>query len=201
MYQALILDVGGVIFKEKSAVKNLLAPLLEGRARVSAKKLAENYDLYSTGMLTREGFWQNLGIENFSDIEKIFLDSFELNQGYYSFVESASRAYTLAILANFPSPWFKHLAKKFEFGKYFKSFTISGDVKVKKPDEKIFRLCLRSLGVLGEQCMLVDNDIANLEVAKKFNMGTVWFNPDNQKSVLFKPDFTIKSFKELELLI
>lgn len=71
--------------------------------------------------------------------------------------------------------------------------SISGDLKIKKPDERIFRLTVDKLGVAPSDCLYVDDRTENLQTARDMGMSTVLFNSRN---VSYDGD-TVGSFKEL----
>lgn len=57
--------------------------------------------------------------------------------------------------------------------------SISGDLKIQKPDERIFLLTIEQLGCTAEDCFYVDDREGNLEAASKLGMNTVLFNSRN----------------------
>lgn len=68
---------------------------------------------------------------------------------------------------------------KFELNNYFDVITVSGDVKIKKPDVKIFMLTVDKLGHQAGDCILVDDRRSNLDVAQSLGMDTILFNSRN----------------------
>lgn len=51
--------------------------------------------------------------------------------------------------------------------------SISGDLKIQKPDERIFQLTIEQLGCKPEDCLYVDDREGNLESASKVGMNAV----------------------------
>lgn len=101
--------------------------------------------------------------------------------------------YKLAIISNDSSRWSKYLREKFDINKYFDVISISGDLKIQKPDERIFQLTMEKLGVRAEDCLYVDDREGNLEAAKKLGMNAVLLN---SRGVLYMSD-AVNDFKEL----
>lgn len=62
---------------------------------------------------------------------------------------------------------------------YFDVITVSGDIKIKKPDERIFKLTLEKLGCLASDCTYIDDRRFNLEAAQALGMDTILFNSRN----------------------
>ncbi len=70
--------------------------------------------------------------------------------------------------------------------KYYKKFNVvvlSCDVGSRKPDMKIYKLTLKKLKIPSKQVLFIDNQIWNLEPAKKLGMKVILFNDNKQ---LFK---------------
>lgn len=59
------------------------------------------------------------------------------------------------------------------------AYSISGDLKMKKPDPRIFQLTLEKLGCPPEECVYIDDRRYNLEAAQALGMDTVLFNSRN----------------------
>ena len=85
----------------------------------------------------------------------------------------------MAIISNDSSRWSKYLREKFDLNKYFDVISISGDLKIQKPDERIFFLTIEKLGVNAEDCIYIDDRIGNLNAAKKVGMNPILLNSRN----------------------
>ena len=77
--------------------------------------------------------------------------------------------------------------------KYFKDKIVSGDVKCRKPDEKIYDLALERSGKGSSECIFVDNSVKNLDVAEELGIVPILFNRD---SVSYAGE-TVNNFYEL----
>ncbi len=132
------------------------------------------------GELTSLEVWESLGFKgDLVKIEKEYLDTIEINDGLLDFASSISKHYKMAIISNDSSRWSKYLREKFDINKYFDVISISGDLKIQKPDEGIFQLTIEQLGCKPEDCLYVDDREGNLEAARKVGMNTVLFNSRN----------------------
>lgn len=132
------------------------------------------------GELTSLEVWESLGFKgDIEGIEKEYLDTIKINDGFLDFVSSVSKHYKIAIISNDSSRWSKYLREKFNINKYFDVISISGDLKIKKPDERIFQLTIEELGCTAEDCLYVDDREENLEAASKIGMNAVLFNSSN----------------------
>ena len=73
----------------------------------------------------------------------------------------------------------KYLREKFDINRYFDVISISGDLKIQKPDERIFLFTIEKLGVNAEDCIYIDDRRGNLEAAKKVGMKPILLNSRN----------------------
>lgn len=100
----------------------------------------------------------------------------------------------MAIISNDSSRWSKYLREKFDINKYFDVISISGDLKIQKPDERIFLCTIEKLGVNAEDCIYIDDRSGNLEAAKKVGMNPILLNSRNESY----EGVSVYSFDELE---
>ena len=85
------------------------------------------------------------------------------------------------------------MLKKFDINKYFDVISISGDLKIQKPDERIFLITIDKLGVNAEDCIYIDDRTGNLNAAKKVGMKPILLNSRNE---LYE-GISVNSFDEL----
>lgn len=150
------------------------------------------------GELTSLEVWEILGFKgDIEKIEKEYLDTIEINDGFLDFISSVSKYYKMAIISNDSSRWSKYLREKFDISKYFNVISISGDLKTQKPDERIFQLTIEQLGCKAEDCLYVDDREGNLEAASKVGMNTVLFNSSNTQY----DGNIVTSFQELTYML
>ena len=129
------------------------------------------------GEISSLDVWAAIGFQgDLEKVEKGYLDTLELNEGFLDFVKEAGKKYKLAIISNDASRWSRYVREKFGLNPYFDVISISADLKMSKPDERIFWLTLEKLGVSPEECLYVDDREKNLEAARKVGMETVMIN-------------------------
>ena len=146
------------------------------------------------GELSSLEIWAAIGFRG--DLEKIerdYLDTIELNDGFLDFIKAVRNEYKLAIISNDSSRWSKYLREKFNINQYFDVISISGDLKIRKPDERIFRLTIEKLAVNAAECLYVDDRRGYLGAASGLGMDTILFNSRN---VPYKGD-VVNNFEEL----
>lgn len=176
--KAIVLDMYGVIVKQTG--DDFVPYVQRTFPDLKPEEIYTPWFKADVGELTSLEVWETLGFKG--DIEKIeeeYLDTIEINDGFLDFVSSVSKHYKMAIISNDSSRWSKYLREKFDINKFFDVISISGDLKIQKPYERIFQLTMEQLGYNAEDCLYVDDREGNLEVASKAGMNTVLFNSRN----------------------
>ena len=87
----------------------------------------------------------------------------------------ASGKYAIYGLSNWSMETFPQARKRFEVLQQIDNYVVSGDVKLIKPDPRIFELLLDRFGLKAEDCTFVDDNPDNVEAAKKLGMQGVVF--------------------------
>lgn len=176
--KAIILDMYGVIVKQTG---DDFAPYVKQTfPDLTTKEIHRQWFRADIGEISSLDVWKTLGFTgDLEQIEKDYLDTIELNEGFLEFVSSVKGKYKLAIISNDSSRWSKYLREKFDINKYFDVISISGDMKVQKPDERIFQITIEKLGVPAEECLYIDDREGNLNAASKLGMQTIMLNSRN----------------------
>ncbi len=65
-------------------------------------------------------------------------------------------------LTNFSAETFPHARARFNFLDWFRGIIVSGEVGLKKPDERIYRLLLRRYGIDPAEAVFIDDVPANI---------------------------------------
>ena len=174
--KAIILDMFGVILKQSG--EEFYSYVQETFPALTQAEIYAVWDRADMGEISSLEVWRELGFQG--DIEKRereFLDTLEVNQGFYEFAERArAQQYRLAILSNDSSRWSRYIRDKFDLNRYFDVIHISGDLKMKKPDLRIFEFMARKLGMPAGDCVYVDDRRKNLAAARAVGMDAVLFN-------------------------
>lgn len=190
--RALILDMYGVIMKDpEGGFMTFVNRTFPGLSR---DDVYQHWNKADVGELSSLDLFRKLGFKgDLSKIEKEYLDTVEIDEAFYEIAPSLKEHYHLALLSNDSSEWSRYLRDKFKINDYFDVITVSGDVKMKKPDAPIFMLTLDKLGHPASDCIYVDDRRFNLTAAQSLGMDTVLFNSRNVQY----DGKTVASFKEL----
>lgn len=194
--KAVLLDMYGVIVKQTG---DDFAPYVQ--RTFPALKTEEIHEVWfraDVGEMTSLEVWKKLGFRgDIEETERAYLDTIEINDGFFRFAERAKEKYKLAVVSNDSSRWSRYLREKYNINRYFDAVSISGDLKVQKPDERIFRITLEQLGCEAAECIYVDDREGNLAAAAGLGMYPVLFNSGRTQY----HGRSVSSFSDLEELI
>jgi HAD superfamily hydrolase (TIGR01509 family) len=88
-------------------------------------------------------------------------------------------------LSNWSTEKFYLVKDHYPFFNWFDDMVISGDVKLAKPDPRIFELILSKIGRPAEECLFIDDTLDNIVVAGKMGFQTIHFqSPDQVRAEL-----------------
>jgi 2-haloacid dehalogenase len=83
-------------------------------------------------------------------------------------------------LSNWSSEKFASVRTKYSFFQLFETIVLSGDVKVVKPDPRIFRALLERIARPASECLFVDDSEENITVARTLSFETIRFESSGQ---------------------
>lgn len=194
--KAIILDMYGVIAKQTG---DDFVPYVQQKfPELTREEIQKPWFQADEGLLTSLDVWRILGFEgDLEQVERKYLDTIELMEGFHEFASEMRKYYKLAIISNDSSRWSKYIRKKFEINQYFDVISISGDLKMAKPNPAIFELTMEKLECEASECVYVDDRRGNLNVAKGLGMKTVLFGSRNTE---YDGDVVL-NFEELEKLL
>jgi putative hydrolase of the HAD superfamily len=81
----------------------------------------------------------------------------------------------LYCLSNMPTSVYAHLRKRHSFWDAFSGIVISGEVQMMKPEPDVFMHLLAAFKLRPQECVFIDDVLANIESAKQVGLHTVWF--------------------------
>ncbi|MCH7309235.1 HAD family hydrolase [Acinetobacter sp. NIPH 1852] len=91
------------------------------------------------------------------------------------------KGYLIGLVSNGKTPFQEHNFYALGLTEFFSSIIVSEAVGLRKPDPEIFLLSCTQLDVHPQDCIFVgDNEIADIQGAKKVGMRTIFFHPDPQ---------------------
>jgi putative hydrolase of the HAD superfamily len=190
MKKWILFDAMGVIFVTGDDTKDLLIPFIKDRKEnISVELINALYISASLGEIKSSQFWNYLGLESdYINLDKQYLDEkLVLDPHVRSVLEELHKKYNLALLSNDVSEWSSYLREKYNLNQYFNVIIISGDVRHRKPSEKIYRIALGKINSSPDNCIFIDDRIKNLYPAIKLRMKTIKFNREDE----FSEDYNV----------
>lgn len=202
--KAIIFDIGGVLSLGKQPIsyyngraQNLgVHEFIAKKLKISLDQYFDSIDIYyvksTTGEITEEQTINKIA-KNFKitpkKLIKLYTTAYEkhfkVNKTLYKFAfKLKKKGYKIAILSD---QW--HLSKKShrlidqKLMNRFDVVILSPDVKMRKPNPKIYKLTLKKLNLKPSETIFIDNQKWNTEPAKKLGMKTILFKDNKQ---LFK---------------
>ena len=152
----------------------------------------------ANGEMTSDEFLTQLGFQDPQYHMVNYIDNFlHLDQGFREFAERYSTKYDFVLLSNDVSEWSAWITEHHDLDQYFTHKIVSGDVKCRKPDRKIYEIALEKAGKKPEECCFVDNSVKNLITAAELGIEPILFNRDGEEYT----GTIVNSFAELADLL
>jgi len=194
--KAIILDMYGVILKDPGdgfyTYVNKSFPDLSVEDIYGHWLNADLGEISTIEVLKRIGYKGDL-----AKIEKDYLDTVEIDNDFYEFAGWVKQKHKLALISNDSSEWSKFFREKYNLDRYFDVISVSGDLKMKKPELEIFLLTLEKLDCRPEECIFIDDRVRNLQAAESIGMKAILFN---SRSVSYEGK-QVTSFEQLQKMI
>ena len=161
-------------------------------------KVEKLFGKAGNGELSSDEFLSMLGYENPQFHMRDYIENhLTLDSGFIPFAEQFAGQYEFVLLSNDVSEWSAYITEFHGLDKYFKHKIVSGDVKCRKPERKIYELALERIGKKPEECLFVDNTAKNLLVAQELGIAAVLFDRDKEAYSGTK----VNTFEELAQVI
>lgn len=156
------------------------------------KRLAEKLNLQFDEVKFAKAYMNHLSYASF-----LYNDSIAL-------VESLHKNHRLIMITNGLTEVQDNRIRKSIIAKYFEDIVISEEVKVSKPDPKIFELALNNIRYTDKSKVLMVGDslTSDIQGGINFSIDTCWFNPNkvtNKKEIT--PTYEISNLMELRDLL
>jgi putative hydrolase of the HAD superfamily len=103
-----------------------------------------------------------------------------LNHELIEFITGLRPRYKTAILSNAGSDARRTFSEAFGFHRLVDEMIISAEVRVAKPDPRIFQIAVERLGVRPQDAVLLDDLLLNVHAARNFGLKAVHFQTTSQ---------------------
>ena len=184
--QAFILDFGGVFTCSDVVVSWLrgydeLLGLAPGTLMTTLYS-GENWELASTGRLTREAFWERVGLPfetrlppEFSRLRRGLFHVEPINEEMVALARQLKTRYPLALCSNALADLQEVLTERPDIAGLFDATIISWVIGLRKPDPAILSFAAQRLDLPVSACLLIDDKPRNTNVALAMGMQAIVF--------------------------
>ena len=187
--KAIIFDLGGVLLRtaDFSARDQLAARL--GMNRYALEELifgGESGEKAQRGEITIQEHWETLrhALHYSPSQFKVLLDEFfardEIDSDLVETIRRLHHTYKIALLSNAWDDLRQTLQERWNIDGLFDELIISAEVKMVKPDPRIYHLAVEKLGVLPAEVVFIDDMAVNVEAARKEGLHAIWFQDTQQ---------------------
>ena len=190
--ETIFFDVGGVILVDFIDRKIIdLAKKYQKDPAKLLKSKAEHRPLADLGKISDPQFWKNIlddnGIKATED-DWVFDSYMQPIDGVLDIIKSLKRnGYRIAILSNDSKEMSAERRQKYQFDSIFNDVIISSEHGVIKPSPEIYRIALKRMQSLPENCIFVDDRQENLNTAAEMGIHTILFqNAEQLKNEMFR---------------
>ncbi len=195
----LIFDMYGVILKERTG--NFIPYTFEHFDKTEHKRikdLIENERLFTKaglGELSSDEFLSLIGYRAVEYHMKNYIENYlSLDNSFLTFAEKHYKNYNFVLLSTDISEWSKYITQYYKLDKYFKHKIVSGDVHCRKPDKKIYEIALNRAQKEANECLFIDDNVANVSTAKELGIEPILFNRFQEQYA----GYQVNSFDELD---
>lgn len=187
--KAIIFDLGGVLLRtaDFSHRERLATSLNMDRHELEEFIFGgESGDKAQRGEIGVQQHWKtlqsqlNCSSEDFQALLEEFFSQDFLDEDLVDYVRNLHKTYKTALLSNAWDDLRQVIAQKWHFEDAFDAMIISAEVRLAKPDPKIFRLTLDKVGAAANDSIFVDDFQRNVEAAKTVGMHTIRFKTSQQ---------------------
>ena len=186
--KAVIFDMAGVVLlTAKGTFNSLLAERLgaqiEDVARVLSDEVNDQWDL---GEIGDDEFYTHLLTELNQPIEKksilasFVIDDFYIDLQLLDFIHELHKTYLTALLTNFPTHLHEFMRIKWKTGGAFDHVIASCDVKLLKPDPRMYQRTIEIIGCQSSEAIFVDDRVINVEAAEAIGIRSVLYQNREQ---------------------
>ena len=188
----------GVLYASSDDVADLLIPFVRDNGGSSdPAHVADRYLDVSGGVITPAAFWESVCLA--PDVESAYLATHTAMPYALRFlIDVRSRFARTCCISNDVAPWSQTLRQRFGFNALIDDWFISSELRMRKPDKRMFHYVLQHLGVRADRLIFIDDRRANVEAAADLGIVAVHFGRDATQSDIF--DYA-QTFEELNALI
>lgn len=187
--RAVIWDLGGVLVRtedylpRRKLASRLGMTLYELEYLVFSGESAQSAQL---GQISVDQHWENLGLmlklslDEMIAFQRDFWGGDSVDLQLVEYIRKIKKDFLTALLSNAFSDLRHVVTEIWKFSDVFNEMIISSEVGEVKPNPRIYLLALRSLNVSPQECVFIDDTLANVEAARRLNILSIQFSDPDQ---------------------
>ena len=152
------------------------------------KILYQDWDKACINQISSTTFWQGIADQlniNPDKLKAMVIDTFPLDPRMIELVDQIHKTHTTMIISNQIKDWLEKVIKENHLKDKFDYIIGSYEVKLKKPDKRIYKIALEKSGCMPEEALFIDDNYNNIAAAKKLGLEVISFKNFKQ----FKQEF------------
>ena len=114
-------------------------------------------------------------LEKKAIIRKFVVDDFYVDQEMLTLVRELRKTCTTALLTNFPAHVHDFMKRSWHMDGAFDHIIVSADVKLIKPDPRIYQLSLERVGCQAHEAVFIDDRKINVDAAQALGIKGILF--------------------------
>jgi putative hydrolase of the HAD superfamily len=185
MIKNIVFDLGNVLisfrpseyFDKKQYPENIKARILSDIFASKEWLMLDNGELTTSEVIESIASRSSLRKDEIAYIFNLRTElMYPLDQNVRLLPELKKQGFRLYFLSNFPADIFEEIRSGYYFFKYFDGGVISAEVKVSKPDNRIYYALLEKYSLAPEECLFIDDIEVNVKAGEAVGMkGLVTF--------------------------
>ncbi|RLE39220.1 hypothetical protein DRJ17_01715 [Candidatus Woesearchaeota archaeon] len=200
MIKAILFDLGGVVLWPPNfdVIRKEMSKILGLPVFVIKPVVKKYWDSWKKGEINEMQFLQgilsdlNLSKGYIPNLKRIYRDIVIVRKSVLKIICDLRKNYKVGVLSNHSKEWIEFIEKKYKLSKNFDDFYISYMARSAKPDCKYYYSVLKRMKVKAKECVLIDDKLENLTVARKIGMkGVHYRNAEQMKKTLKKQGVVI----------
>lgn len=196
MIKNIIFDLGNVLisfipsefFRKKNYPENIRKTILNDIFKSDEWKMLDNGDITVNEAIDALTLKSTMKREEIVFIFKMRTEiMFPLDENVRLLPALKKRGFSLYYLSNFPLDIFEEIRNDYFFFRYFDGGIISAEVKLSKPDVRIFSFILDKYSLNPEECVYIDDIEENVKSAETLKIkGLTTFGSENISGLIEK---------------
>ena len=174
--RVVVFDAMGVIYRAWDDLAELLIPFaLEHGSRLSGEEIGAVYRRAMIGELTTSELWTQLGVAGDpTDLDRTYLAGHRTVPGMVELLDDLrDQGIWLGCISNDVAEWSRALRVQHGLDRRISHWTVSGEVRARKRDERIYRAFLAATGFHPEMVTFIDGRTRNVNAAAALGFDTI----------------------------